>query len=190
MSIIYACFSPDGKKIVTTSHDKLAKIWDVNSGKLQSDLAGHEGSVSHAIFTATGSLIVTTSYDNTVKIWEVATGKVKLNLIGHRSRVTNAAISPKGTKLFTVSDDGRIKIWDLTNAGKLLASTSYKPAKQEVQNILFSKDEKSINVIHTNGEVVSWLAPEGILDWLKTAKIDQLTDKDFEELGLDFMIEE
>jgi hypothetical protein len=34
-----------------------------------------------------------------------------------------------------------------------------------------------------------WLTPEGIIEWLKTADIYKLANEDFEELGLDFMIE-
>jgi hypothetical protein len=32
-----------------------------------------------------------------------------------------------------------------------------------------------------------WLSPQGIVDWLKTASIERLTQKDLEDLLIDFV---
>ena len=41
-----AAFSPDGKRIVTASEDKTARVWDAASGKpIGEPLKGHEGAV-------------------------------------------------------------------------------------------------------------------------------------------------
>ncbi|MHC5721506.1 MAG: WD40 repeat domain-containing protein, partial [Nostoc sp.] len=42
--VISASFSPDGKRIVTASYDKTARVWDI-SGKQLAELQGHTGSV-------------------------------------------------------------------------------------------------------------------------------------------------
>ena len=58
-----ACFSNDGKRIITASLDHTAKIWEASTGKLLMTLAGHAGNVTSACFSPDGSRIVTSSAD-------------------------------------------------------------------------------------------------------------------------------
>jgi WD40 repeat protein len=66
-----ASFSPDGRRIVTASEDKTAKIWDAASGHLLATLQGHSARLGFAAFSPDGRLIVTSSDDKTAKLWEV-----------------------------------------------------------------------------------------------------------------------
>ena len=50
-----AAFSPDGKRIVTASEDKTARLWDAETGKpIGEPLKGHQGLVSSAAFSPDG----------------------------------------------------------------------------------------------------------------------------------------
>ena len=40
-----AQFSHDGKRVITTSYDKIVKIWDVQFGKLLANLKGHNETI-------------------------------------------------------------------------------------------------------------------------------------------------
>ena len=58
-----AAFSPDGKRVVTASWDKTARIWDAITAKaIGYPLRGHEGLVTSAAFSPDGQRIVTASY--------------------------------------------------------------------------------------------------------------------------------
>jgi WD40 repeat protein len=70
-----AAFSPDGWRIVTTSADKTARIWDAATAKEIAVLRGHEGRVNSAAFSPDGSRIVTASEDKAARIWDAATAK-------------------------------------------------------------------------------------------------------------------
>ena len=64
-------FSADGKRVVTASYDKTARIWDAESGAAIAVLKGHTDAVLAAAFSGDGKRVVTASSDNTVRIWDV-----------------------------------------------------------------------------------------------------------------------
>ena len=64
-------FSPDGKRVVTTSLDKTARIWEAETGKELTTLKGHSRPVVSAAFSRDGKRVVTTSEDKTARIWPV-----------------------------------------------------------------------------------------------------------------------
>jgi WD40 repeat protein len=63
-------FSPDGKRIITTSRDGTVKVWDI-LGRLLADLKGHKDQINIAKFSSNGQHIVTASNDGSVKVWKV-----------------------------------------------------------------------------------------------------------------------
>jgi WD40 repeat protein len=64
--------SPDGKRIVTASSDKTARIWDASTGKEIAVLRGHEDVLLSAAFSPTSARIVTGANDETARIWDAA----------------------------------------------------------------------------------------------------------------------
>src|SRR5204863_8945204 len=78
-----ANWSPDGKRVVTASHDGTARIWDAATGAELVVLSGHRGAVDTAAFSPDGRRVVTASVDNTARIWDAVTGKQLAVLSGH-----------------------------------------------------------------------------------------------------------
>jgi eukaryotic-like serine/threonine-protein kinase len=66
-----AAFSPDGKRVVTASYDRTARLWDADSGALLATLRGHEGRVWSAAFSPDGKRVVTASEDKTARLWRL-----------------------------------------------------------------------------------------------------------------------
>ncbi len=92
-----AAFSPDGKRIVTTSQDKSARVWDAASGKSLATL-NHSGEVRDAEFSPDGARIVTASADKTAVVWDAQSGRSLETLRGHIDQVNTAAFSPDGKR--------------------------------------------------------------------------------------------
>ena len=74
-SINSTSFSLDGEKIVTSSDDGTARIWNVRERTELHQLCGHMGSVISAKFTPDGKHVVTTGDDHKTILWDVESGK-------------------------------------------------------------------------------------------------------------------
>jgi len=70
--VMSASFSPDGRRILASSHDVTAKLWNAARGKELLTLKGHAGWVFSAAFSPDGQSIVTGSGDRTIKVWKAA----------------------------------------------------------------------------------------------------------------------
>jgi WD40 repeat protein len=64
-----ADFSPDGKRVVTGSHDGNVKIWDAEAGKELLTLKGHTDEVTNVSFSHTGRYILTAARDGGAILW-------------------------------------------------------------------------------------------------------------------------
>ena len=64
-----ASYSPDGKRVVTASQDKTARIWDAETGKAVRIPMTHDDEVSYASFSPDGKRVVTVSQNKIVRVW-------------------------------------------------------------------------------------------------------------------------
>ncbi|MCI0538948.1 MAG: serine/threonine protein kinase [Verrucomicrobiales bacterium] len=150
--IIAAAYSPDGRRIVTGSADKTARVWDEATGKELLSLSGHTASIRAAAFSSNGQQIVTGSSDGKVKVWSAATGANPLTFNGQSDRVFAVAFSPDSQWIATGGEDPTAKIWDATN-GRLIRTLKGHTAR--VLCVAFSPDGR-------------WVATSS---WDKTAKV-------------------
>jgi WD40 repeat protein len=70
-SVTAANYSPDGKRIVTSSNDRTARVWDAASGNLLAILPGHTAAVNWASFSADGKRVATASGDSSARVYLV-----------------------------------------------------------------------------------------------------------------------
>jgi WD40 repeat protein len=58
-SVSSVAFSPDGKQVVSGSHDKTVRLWDAATGALLQTLEGHEDYVRSVAFSPNGKPLPT-----------------------------------------------------------------------------------------------------------------------------------
>jgi WD40 repeat protein len=139
--VFFAAFSPDGRRFVTASWDKTARVWDVETGRQVLLLNGHAGRVYSAAFSPDGQRIATASEDGTARIWSALTGQEILRLNGHLDAVQFAAFSPDGRRLVTTSVDKTARIWDAETGNELLRMTGHT---EPVVSAMFSPDGRRL----------------------------------------------
>ena len=85
----------DGRRVLTASGDRTARIWDAARGTMQASLA-HGDQVNHGSFSPDGTMVVTASSDRTAGIWSVETGKLLVPFLYHTEAVLQACSSADG----------------------------------------------------------------------------------------------
>lgn len=104
-------FSPDGTRLATASHDKVARVWDVASGRKLLEVC-HDRAVWAVAFSGDGTRRATGSQDKRARVWDAASGE-RLLEVRHDRAVWAVAFSPDGTRLATGSLDRSVQIWPL-----------------------------------------------------------------------------
>ena len=132
--IFTAVFFPDGKKILVTGSNGIARICDAESGKELQKLAEHTGRVHTAAFSPDGKKIVTASRESsegnqildTIRIWDADSGKElhimeqnwKMVSWSGNSGLNSVVFSPDGKSFMTARDD-TVQIWDAESGKEL-----------------------------------------------------------------------
>ncbi len=128
--------SPDGREILTAGSDRVARTWDVASGRERATLRGHDGAVYSARFSSDGRRIVTSSADGTARVWDATTGRQQRSFVTDRGLRT-AAFDRRGERIVAGSVDGSVRIWDV-RSGRTLSVLF--PHTTTVSSAMFSPD--------------------------------------------------
>jgi hypothetical protein len=153
-----AGFSADGRKIVTASDDKTARVWDAESGKPVGEPMRHERAIKSASFSADGRRIVTVSDEKTARVWDAESGKPVGEPLRHERAINSASFSPDGRRILTASDDGTAQVWD-AESGKPLS----KPMRHEDGLFVasFNADGQRILTASSKGTARVWDTQSG-----------------------------
>jgi hypothetical protein len=136
-----AAFSPGGKRVVTSSADGTARVWDAENGRALANLTGHQNSVLTAAFSPDGKRVVTASSDKTARVWDAQSGRELATLIGHQDSVLTAAFSPDGKRVVTASHDKTARVWDADSGRLLLINPHRAPGLGLYRGILVGRQE-------------------------------------------------
>ena len=181
-SVTDVAFSNDGQRVVTSSYDMTARLWDVQTGKHLQTLFGHTWWVWAAAFSPDGRRVVTVGQDERAIVWEVdkdetySTYKRKTEFIGHAGPVYAVAFSPDGKRVVTGGNDHLLLIWDPDRVappdiGRIIAqesvqkseATPLKGHKAGVRSVSFSFDGRLILSGSDDNTVKVWDATTGAL---------------------------
>ncbi len=113
-AVLTTKFSPDGRHILSGSHDKTLLLWEVfGQCKNTMTLKGHANAVLEAHWLKDGEGAVSCSADKTLALWDVATGGRTRQFKGHSAFVNSCCPARDAPILASGSDDSCARIWDM-----------------------------------------------------------------------------
>lgn len=153
--LLYATFSHDGSKLVTTSADFTAKVWDMKKvSPLPMATLLHNNAILFAAFSPDDSRVLTASSDKTAKVWDLQTPDKPFAVFYHEDIVQMGGFSRDGERVITCSDDRLAKLWDIYQSSPIRLFWSAKGGS------LFAPPEN-----------LPAPPPGYIVDWLQDAPI-------------------
>src|SRR5262249_38956559 len=100
-------FTPDGRRLVTTSLDHTVRLWDANNGVELACGMGHEDGVLCVALSPDSTTALTGGIDRTLRRWSLADGLRETAVLrGHTENVNDIAFSVDGARALSASHDG------------------------------------------------------------------------------------
>jgi WD40 repeat protein len=140
--VLSAQYSPDGQKLVTSSRDATARIWNSQTGEMIGKPMKHDAEVWFAQFSSDSKRILTAAADNVARLWDAESGHPIGAPMRHDERLKSVRFSPDGRRVLTASGSGA-RIWD-AESGDL--GKTIDPEK-DISDAEFSPDSRLIAVM-------------------------------------------
>jgi hypothetical protein len=117
-AILALALSPDGKKLASAGTDRLLRVWDLPSGKLEHTIENHADWVFGLTFAADGKHLVTGSRDKTAKVWDLSAKESVVTFPDHQNTVYAVAMTGDGKLGISAGEDNQVRQWQATDEKK------------------------------------------------------------------------
>ena len=164
--------------LVTASHEKDIKIWDIQTRELLSTLSEHTLSVQSLAISDDGNTLISGSKDTTIKIWDLKTFTLLRSVQAHNSDIYTLDINHKGDSFASGSSDSTVKIWDLQTGENLHSMVAHKSF---VFDVKFAYNDTMLLSAGSDNTIKIWDTQNRCLldnqkahfDWVSTVDISQ-----------------
>jgi len=113
--VVSGCEWLNDELCVTSSWDRTANLYNVETGSNLQTLAGHDRELTHVACHPTQRLVATCSMDSTFRLWDFRETIHSVSVFqGHTEAVMCACFS-RSEQIVSGSDDRTVKVWDLRN---------------------------------------------------------------------------
>jgi WD40 repeat protein len=106
-------FTADGRRCITTSHDRTVCLWDATAWTLMQQLTGHESPISALAISPRGDLMVTGDEGGILRLWDVQSGRELTELHERVNQIVGLVFSHAGRSLVAWDISQRVYRIDL-----------------------------------------------------------------------------
>ena len=118
-----------GDILASSGHDGAIRFWNSTTGKLVTQLSGHEGSTNALKFFDNGTRLASVGHDGIVAVHDICEQKRLLSLGGHIGWIWGMYIDERyPNSIVSSSIDRTIRVWD-ASAKKCIETISDHPAE-------------------------------------------------------------
>jgi tricorn protease-like protein len=111
-TVTVVAVSPGGRRLLSGSQDKTARLWDGETGKLLRSSSEPTFWILTLAISPDGQLAVSPRDPSGLRVWEVETGKERCVFTGHKVNVRSVVFSADGRKVFSGGPDGTLFLWE------------------------------------------------------------------------------
>nr|KAJ3419570.1 hypothetical protein HK105_006796 [Polyrhizophydium stewartii] len=137
---VYSARFSDSNGVVTGSHDRTIKIWDLNKGYCIKTIFTLSSCNDLALLGGEGAVIASGHLDNNLRIWDARSGNIIREVTGiHFGQITSVEVSPRmnwtkstfspdGEYVTSGSADGAVVFWDVATGAVVQSLREHKAA--------------------------------------------------------------
>jgi WD40 repeat protein/tRNA A-37 threonylcarbamoyl transferase component Bud32 len=115
-------FAPDGARLATSGYDAVLRVWELASGRVPQEYAGHDDDVNAVAFFPDGRRLVTGSEDGSLRLWDPSRAPV-LVLDERAAWQLSLAFTADGRHLAAGSLDGALRVFEVASGHELARRT-------------------------------------------------------------------
>ena len=159
-------FSPDGKRLASSSEDNTVKLWTVK-GQLIQTLKGHRDNVGSVRFSPDGKILASASDDGTIRLWNAKNGLLIQTILAHQNTFARCvSFSPDGRLLASSGSRGWVKLWDIKEGRLIKTIPAHRTSTGRywwVTYVQFSPDGQIVASASSDNTVKLWKVEDGNL---------------------------
>jgi serine/threonine protein kinase/WD40 repeat protein/Tfp pilus assembly protein PilF len=147
---------PGGRFLAISASEDTIETWDVERGRRQAVMRGHQTTVGTVVFNHGGDLLASTGWDPVLRLWDPLTGKLLL------SKEVTVALKPQFNRddrlLGATLSGSQWELWEVTRGGAECRSLAGPPGTGGISSADFSM----------GGRLLAWCGAYGVHLWDRT----------------------
>ena len=155
-------FSRDGRRVLTSSSENTARVWESGTWRPVTPALAHQGRIESIRFSPDDARVLTASQDGTAQVWNATNGQRVAPPLRHARALQAAAFSADGRLVATASADGTARVWDAGTSQPITTPLQHGDA---VRAVSFSPDGQAILTASDDHTARWWELPVETRPW-------------------------